>query len=178
MRLVDELNPKLVFLENVPEIRTRGLDRVLEEFTKRGYDCRWTMLSASETVGAPHKRERWFLLANSNGERCHNGRDTGEKGLLQDNEKWNTSEVYIKGAQCQPKLSEMDSIGTSSDRQSTIPEQACDFTDFTSKHWWEAEPQVDRVVDELPYGVDRIKSLGNSVVPLCVKKAFERLICC
>jgi len=64
VRLTRELNPKFVFLENVPAIRTRGLDQVLQEFTKAGYDCRWTMLSAS-SVGALHKRERWFLLAHS-----------------------------------------------------------------------------------------------------------------
>ena len=69
MRLVDEIHPTFVFLENVPAIRTRGLSRVLIEFTARGYDCRWTVLSAAE-VGAPHLRERWFLLAHANGERC------------------------------------------------------------------------------------------------------------
>jgi DNA (cytosine-5)-methyltransferase 1 len=62
IRLVDELKPKLVFLENVPAIRTRGLDKVLQEFTERRYDCRWTMLSAKE-IGALHKRERWFMLS-------------------------------------------------------------------------------------------------------------------
>lgn len=62
IRLVKELKPAFVFLENVPAIRTRGLDIVLKEFTEAGYDCRWTMLSAS-SVGANHQRERWFLLA-------------------------------------------------------------------------------------------------------------------
>lgn len=62
MRLTDEIQPKFLFLENVPAIRTRGLDIVLRELTQRGYDCRWTMLSAAQ-VGAVHKRERWFMLA-------------------------------------------------------------------------------------------------------------------
>jgi DNA (cytosine-5)-methyltransferase 1 len=62
MRLTDELQPRFLFLENVPAIRTRGLDIVLREITERGYDCRWTMLSAAQ-VGARHKRERWFALA-------------------------------------------------------------------------------------------------------------------
>jgi len=63
VRLVKEIEPSFVFLENVPAIRTRGLLRVADEFTKMGYDCRWTCLSAS-SVGAPHKRERWFFLAH------------------------------------------------------------------------------------------------------------------
>ena len=64
MRLIREIRPKFVFLENVSAIRTRGLDTVLKELTNARYDCRWTMLSASD-FGALHKRERWFLLANS-----------------------------------------------------------------------------------------------------------------
>jgi DNA (cytosine-5)-methyltransferase 1 len=60
-RLIDETKPALVFLENVPAIRTRGLHTVVEELSRRGFQCRWTCLSAEE-VGAPHKRERWFLL--------------------------------------------------------------------------------------------------------------------
>ena len=62
VRLTKEITPTLVFLENVPAIRTRGLRQVVGAFTEMGYDCRWTCLSAA-SVGAPHKRERWFLLA-------------------------------------------------------------------------------------------------------------------
>ena len=61
-RLADELKPPFIFLENVPAIRTRGGETVVKELAKRGYDCRWTVVSAAD-VGAPHKRERWFLLA-------------------------------------------------------------------------------------------------------------------
>ena len=64
VRLAKEIKPSFLFLENVSAIRTRGLDRVIEELTEIGYDLRWCMLSASE-VGAKHKRERWFLLAHA-----------------------------------------------------------------------------------------------------------------
>lgn len=67
-RLISELRPGFVFLENVPAISVRGLDRVLLELTALGYDCRWTVVSAAE-VGAVHIRERWFLLAHSNSQR-------------------------------------------------------------------------------------------------------------
>lgn len=65
-RIVRETNPRFVFLENVPAIRTRGLNAVVQSFTELGYDCRWTIVSAAE-VGAPHIRKRWFLLAHANG---------------------------------------------------------------------------------------------------------------
>lgn len=64
VRLTNEIRPPFVFLENVPAIRTRGLREVIRAFTDLRYDCRWTRISAAE-VGAPHKRERWFLLAHA-----------------------------------------------------------------------------------------------------------------
>lgn len=63
IRLTKKTNPRFVFLENVPAIRTRGLHEVVRAFAEIGYDCRWTCISAS-SVGAAHKRERWFLLAH------------------------------------------------------------------------------------------------------------------
>lgn len=65
VRLADECKPTFVFLENVSRIRTRGLAAIIKEFSSIGYDCRWTMLSAL-SVGAPHKRERFFFLAHAN----------------------------------------------------------------------------------------------------------------
>jgi site-specific DNA-cytosine methylase len=77
VRLARELRPRFLFLENVAAIAVRGLDRVLLELTALGYDCRWTIVSAAE-VGAPHLRERWFLLAHANGGQYT--RDRGAKG--------------------------------------------------------------------------------------------------
>lgn len=65
-RLVNEIKPPFVFLENVPGIRIRGLREVVSSLTDIGYDCRWTRLSAGE-IGAPHRRQRWFLLAHTTG---------------------------------------------------------------------------------------------------------------
>lgn len=70
IRLTRELRPRFLFLENVPAITVRGLDRVLLEFAALGYDCRWTIVSAAE-VGAPHLRERWWLTAHTHGLRIN-----------------------------------------------------------------------------------------------------------
>lgn len=59
---IGTLRPRFVFLENVSAIRRRGLDVVLRDLAGHGYDARWTNLRASD-VGAPHKRDRWFLVA-------------------------------------------------------------------------------------------------------------------
>lgn len=59
---VGVIRPRLVFLENVAAIRSRGLNVVVEDLASIGYGIWWTCLRASE-VGAPHRRWRWFAVA-------------------------------------------------------------------------------------------------------------------
>lgn len=61
-RLARAIRPRFIFLENVPAIRGRGADVVAARLACLGYDARWDCLSAYD-VGAPHQRERWFMLA-------------------------------------------------------------------------------------------------------------------
>ncbi|MCX5153716.1 DNA cytosine methyltransferase [Streptomyces sp. NBC_00291] len=56
------LRPRIVFLENVSAIRSRGVDVVLGDLAACGYDARWLSLRAS-AVGAAHHRDRWFCVA-------------------------------------------------------------------------------------------------------------------
>lgn len=167
VRLTQEIRPAFVFLENVPAIRTRGLRQVVGAFTEIGYDCRWTCLSAA-SVGAPHKRERWFLLASNN--------------LLRgQNVSRNIQEATTKKSK-------------SRDEHGSLPENVADSDgqrlqgrmgqwryrevkpSASGSSWWSTEPNVGRVVNGTPFRVDRIKCLGNGVVPLQVKTAFEKLI--
>ncbi len=62
LRIIREIRPPIVVLENVPAIRTRGLGVVLGGLASLGYDAEWGMLSASD-VGAPHQRRRWWCIA-------------------------------------------------------------------------------------------------------------------
>jgi hypothetical protein len=62
VRLVRELLPPLVFLENVPNVVNMALHRIVSDFSELGYVLRWCLLSASQ-MGAPHERRRWFCLA-------------------------------------------------------------------------------------------------------------------
>ena len=61
-RLIGEMQPKFVFAENSPLLRTRGLGVVLEDLVSLGYNARWGVLGARD-VGAPHKRDRMWVLA-------------------------------------------------------------------------------------------------------------------
>ncbi len=61
-RIVSEIRPQFVFVENSPALITRGLGVVLSDMAALGYDCRWTVLGAAD-VGAPHQRDRLWILA-------------------------------------------------------------------------------------------------------------------
>jgi len=65
-RIIGEVRPRLAFVENSPMLTLRGLDRVIGDLTEMGYDAKWGVVSASNT-GAPHRRERIWIFANSKG---------------------------------------------------------------------------------------------------------------
>jgi DNA (cytosine-5)-methyltransferase 1 len=201
VRLTSEIQPTFVFLENVPAIRTRGLREVVRAFTDLRYDCRWTCVSAAE-LGAPHLRKRWFLLAHANGMRLREeqrpanserprplfANDNGETQFLAD-----TCGERLQGRGLEGGLRETpgDRPATSAQRRSSAPDVADSAsangewvgTESNGKQsgpanagWWAIEPNVGRVADGVPLRVDRLRGLGNAVVPLQAKTSFERLL--
>ena len=69
MRVICLVRPKFVIMENVAAILNNGLDIVLGELSEAGYDAEWSIISAS-SLGACHRRSRWWLVAYPNGFRC------------------------------------------------------------------------------------------------------------
>ena len=67
-RLVREIRPRSIFLENVPGLLHGGIEYVLGDLASVGFCAEWESIRASD-VGAPHRRERVFILANSKSER-------------------------------------------------------------------------------------------------------------
>ena len=68
-RLIGELRPRVAVMENVPGLFTLGIDAVLGDLAALGYDAEWATLRASD-VGAPHRRERVFIVAYPGGAGC------------------------------------------------------------------------------------------------------------
>ncbi|MFH1215374.1 MAG: DNA cytosine methyltransferase [Pseudomonadota bacterium] len=66
LRVICFLRPKFIVLENVPALLIRGFGDVLGGLAEAGYDAEWQVLSAS-MFGAPHIRERIFIIAYPNG---------------------------------------------------------------------------------------------------------------
>ena len=64
-RIIGEVEPSIAFVENSPMLTLRGLGIVLGELAEMGYDAAWGVLGACD-AGAPHERERIWILAYSN----------------------------------------------------------------------------------------------------------------
>lgn len=174
-RLIAECEPTFVFLENVPAIRTRGLHTVIEELSRLGYECRWTCLSAQE-VGAPHLRKRWFLLAGRT-DSNRNGREGVEELDRQEPQSEGQLGNDVDGLcdalsdTVRDELRNEQGRSGGASREGQAPPR-----DTCSTGGWQVEPGVGRVVDELPNRMDRLRCLGNAVVPLQAQIAFKELI--
>lgn len=81
-RLICNLGPRIVVLENVPALAIRGLDRVAGDLASLGYDCEWHCIPASY-IGAPHQRDRIWIVAHA-----HNPRLQGQPRYGAGIERW------------------------------------------------------------------------------------------
>lgn len=85
-RIIGEVRPRYVFVENSPMLVSRGLTRVISDLAKMGYDAQWARFSASN-FGAPHIRDRIWIVAYA---RCQRGEAGASQTLRSKSEipKW------------------------------------------------------------------------------------------
>jgi DNA (cytosine-5)-methyltransferase 1 len=81
-RIIHEVRPKFVFVENSPMLTSRGLGRVLGDLASMGFDAKWGVLGAAD-IGANHQRDRIWIVAHSN-----SMRKLQPKGRKQDERGW------------------------------------------------------------------------------------------
>lgn len=62
LRLIEDVGPRFVVIENSPVLRSRGLDQMLGELAALGYDAEWHCIPAN-ALGAPHRRDRVWVIA-------------------------------------------------------------------------------------------------------------------
>ena len=167
-RLIKEIKPSWVIIENVAALRSRGLDKVLGSLAEIGYDAEWHCIPAS-AVGAHHQRDRVWIIAYPN----HTGSRTPEHGVDQDGqtleqERQDKSLGGVSG--CGTVVSDTDVLGTQVQIEGRYPSQQ--VFRGTSEAWrvavggtWSVEPPICRVVDGVSNRAHRIKQLGNAVVP-------------
>jgi DNA (cytosine-5)-methyltransferase 1 len=71
-RIICEVQPRFVFVENSPMLTSRGLGRVLGDLAAMGFDAKWGVLGAAD-IGAPHKRDRIWIVGKHMGNSNNNG---------------------------------------------------------------------------------------------------------
>lgn len=134
-RIICEVEPGLVFLENVPGLINRGLPGILGEMAELGFDAEWGIYSAEES-GAPHLRKRLFVLASH-----------PERPVLRDEPRRGRRARGEGAAEPEDDREERNS-------------------------WKNSEPPLRGVADGLPDRMDRLRALGNAVVPEVACRAF------
>lgn len=158
-RIIKEFEPAWVIIENVPALRSRGMDQVLRSLSQIGYDSEWNCLPAC-AIGAPHQRDRiWIVAYPSNVRRGARweGRLTDRLAWLQDTPRWNPANTNSK------RLSKRKSIWTDTRSELETFERSCVVDVWQSK--WPDEPALCGVDDGLHGGVDLgLVALGNSLV--------------
>ncbi len=177
-RLIKELRPTWIIGENVSGHVKLGLDTVLENLESEGYSSRTFSISAS-SVGANHQRERIWIVANArqHGGRIESTRNKESIGRGSPKEtKWSTHTDKTRGSS---ERGEALANSSSSRRKVRLSKEGHRKEGHTEKFdnesnrqrgWqrednWAIEPNVGRVAHGIPNRVDRLKCLGNSLVP-------------
>ena len=154
----DVLRPGWVVLENVPGHLTLGFGQVLGELAEIGYDTEWDCLPAS-AFGAPHRRDRVFIVAYPNGARCETQR-AQPTGSEQPKFGGHGEIQHVADPQECGGRTGLCEDGTPRIRWDGLANSGDSFGGF-----WAAEPDVGRVAYGVPNRVDRLRALGNAIVP-------------
>ena len=198
-RLLGVLRPRWVVLENTPGLFTAGsrfiespestFGAVLGDLAALGFDCEYETVSAQD-LGAPHLRKRVWIVAHAR-----------HSGVLQRRLSGDVEEqgVFAGGVLCdgvqsgegEQRESVADADGGRRDRigqpqQRPLQSASGDQSDRRRTHGrffdaeiggeWEVEPNIRRISHGVPNRVDRLKGLGNAIVPQIAEWIGRRII--
>ena len=190
-RIIGEVRPRYAFVENSPMLTSRGLGTVLGDLAALGFDARWGVVSAAD-VGAPHLRERIWIVAHANGlgrkqAGLHITRNLSEDGEKTGNwvsnggaafsngngESQSTGAIHAEPV-CKSDMADADAQrlqGNAGSRGARTKGKSDGH--FAKYDWWESEPNVGRVANGVAARVDRLKAIGNGQVPRVAATAFK-----
>jgi DNA (cytosine-5)-methyltransferase 1 len=167
-RLVGEIRPRYVVVENVSALLSRGLGTVLGDLAQVGYDAEWHCIPAAY-VGAPHRRDRVWIVAYPNGAPTQRGGVSG--GVYAEHANTHGRSAYeneLADSKCGG--SPRQGGGNDSCDSATQGEgEAIEPFNGRFRDFWRVEPSVGRVANGVPKRMDRLKALGNAVVPQVVE---------
>ena len=185
VRLVGELSPRYVIVENVanllsgPSERRGGwFGRVLGDLAECGYDAEWENIPAA-ALGAPHRRERVWIVAYADKERPRFGTASRRSsGAIHDGDRDHQGavggrQVFEHGIGGRCPVAHPNGFHAQGQQPGGVDtqERAGPLTGPTGPLLaelgavWRTEPDVGRVAHGVPSRVDRLAGLGNAVVP-------------
>lgn len=176
-RIIGEIRPSIVVGENV-----RGLlnwngglvfDEVLSDLENKGYEVAPFLLPACG-LNAPHRRDRIWIIAHSTSVRCEGGESKGE--ALQ----WaKLTRGEISASDYQKTTPNLEGKGFTKGRICGRDKtEQSEHNYGTPSHDWNLgkfEPFVGRGVHGISHRVDRIKGLGNAIVPQVAFEIFKAI---
>jgi len=165
-RIVSELRPTWVIGENVAGHILLGIDDVLSDLDGIKYAAQPFIIPAC-SVDARHQRYRVFTVAHTQGERCGETRRNSQRP-----EEWITG----GGEALADTHSPLSGYGDNDDVQKFGDTTKSEGNKIRSFPKWSAEPDVGRVAYGVPARVDRLKSLGNAVVPAQIYPIFAAIM--
>lgn len=159
LRVVEEIRPTWVVGENVAGIVNMALDQVLSDLENQGYQTRTFIIPACG-VDAPHRRDRCAIVAHTNGKR----REKLIDAPIASSQKTACGTGYAADDVDNPLRIGFHRL----QRKGQPPE-------YANGDRWPAEPNVGRVAHGVPSRVDRLKCLGNAVVPQQFYPVFQAI---
>jgi len=188
-RVIAQARPRWCVIENVPALRSRGLDTVLRSLDSIGFDAEWHCLPAA-AIGARHRRDRVWIVAYAKGVRW--SRRSGLRGVQAGEESDAASSreaVPDPNRDSERRLPVDAEVGSASEAVSHALRHGLELRikawaaagaarrscDAGNPGWWETEPDVGRVADGVPARTHRLRALGNAIVPQIARIITETL---
>jgi DNA (cytosine-5)-methyltransferase 1 len=186
------LKPSFVVGENVAGLVSmengKTLDRILSDLANEGYTTEQFIIPACG-VGAWHRRDRIWIVAYKSGERLEGefGKELqgggdgftdsyknvsihySKNNSLTTNTQWTFPNSFSRGQSGQGQYEQPINTAEAKNRQ------AVKFESGSSSDQWGTEPSMGRVANGIPNRVDRLKGLGNAIVPQVAYQIFKAI---
>ena len=167
VRAVRMVRPRYAFMENVAALLNRGMGEVCGSMAESGYDTEWDCIPAC-AIGAEHERDRIWIVAYPDSER-----ELQQERGQQNEREWigdstQKDDAHIDSTRCEGR---MQAGKNKKNERDIFPRlrSAKYFKNAISRDYWNYQPVLGRGVHGVSNRLDRIKGLGNSVVPQIVE---------
>lgn len=181
IRIIRAVRPQWTLLENVPRLLSKSyVRRIFGDLAESGYDAEWDCIPAC-AVGAPHIRDRLWIVAHASSEPRRlllQRREEGAEAKWSGQVKSNGDTPSIEGQSATKLYPDADSRGHKnvlplSPYRESDPGGICQGS--VSNEWFATEPELGRVADGVAHRLERIAAIGNGQVPAVVRAAWMLL---